>query len=161
MSRLLKKEYGALLPDLELVEYIPAGGRTYRNKASAGDYGRFLLALWRGELPGSDEIRRLMSLPKRDRLRTGAREVPLDTGDVSKTGSTRHLCGDMGVLLARTADGREYPYALVGLIEKRAPARNYIRWLHARGDVIREISGLVYNGIGERHWFTRSQLAAR
>lgn len=160
VGRLLRAAYPALAPDLDLVEYIPPGGRTYRNRASASDYSRFLLAMWRGELPYSDEIKRLMALPKRDRLYTGARDVPDDTGVLSKTGSTRHLCGDMGVLLARTEDGREYPYALVGLIEKKAPARHYLRWLRARGDVIREISGLVYQGIGERHGFARA-LAAR
>lgn len=161
VEKLLQKAYPALAPDLDLVEYIPRGGRTYRNRASARDYSRFLLAMWRGELPFSDEIKRLMALPKRDRLYTGARDVPDDTGVLSKTGSTRHLCGDMGVLLARTEDGREYPYAVVGLIEKKAPARHYISWLRARGDVIREISGLVYQGIGARHGFARTQIAAR
>lgn len=161
VEALLRKEYAGVVRDLDLVEYIPAGGRTYRNKASARDYSRFLLALWKGELPYSEEIKRLMALPKRDRLHTGAREVPVDTGVYSKTGSTRHLCGDMGVLLAKSADGREFPYAVVGLIEKRAPARNYIRWLRSRGDIIREISSLVYMDIGERHGFARTQLAAR
>lgn len=161
VAKLLRQAYPNMAPDLDLVEYIPAGGRTYRNRASARDYSRYLLAMWRGELPYSDELKRLMALPKRDRLFTGARDVPGDTGVLSKTGSTRHLCGDMGVLLARTEDGREYPYAVVGLIEKKAPARHYLSWLHARGDVIREISGLVYKGIGERHGFVRNQLAAR
>ncbi|TBR18347.1 serine hydrolase [bacterium] len=161
VAKLLRTAYPGLAPDLDLVEYIPPGGRTYRNRASARDYSRYLLAMWRGELPYSEELKRLMALPKRDRLYTGARDVPGDTGVLSKTGSTRHLCGDMGVMLARTEDGREYPYAVVGLIEKKAPARHYLSWLHSRGDVIREISGLVYKGIGERHGFSRTQLAAR
>lgn len=161
VARLLRQNYGPLFADLELVEFIPAGGRTYRNRASARDYSRFLLSLWKGELPYSEEIKRLMGLPKRDRLHTGAREVPEDVQVLSKTGSTRHLCGDMGVLRATAADGREYPYAVVGLIEKRAPARNYIHWLRARGDIIREISGMVYQDMGARHGFSRTQLAAR
>ncbi|MBI3299673.1 MAG: serine hydrolase [Elusimicrobia bacterium] len=161
VARILRRNYGQLFGDLELVEYIPAGGRTYKNRASARDYSRYLLSLWKGTLPYSKEIKRLMALPKRDRLHTGARDVPDDVGIHSKTGSTRHLCGDMGVLRAKAADGREYPYALVGIIEKRAPARNYMRWLHARGDVIREISSMVYRRIGERHGFLPSGIAAR
>ncbi|MDE2291736.1 MAG: serine hydrolase, partial [Elusimicrobia bacterium] len=160
VQRLLKHTYPSMLKDLQIVEYIPRSGRTYRNKASARDYSRFLLALWRDALPGSKEIKRLMGLPKRDRIYSGT-DLPEDTGVMSKTGSTRHLCGDMGVLEARTADGREYPYAIVGLIEKRAPARHYIPWLRSRGNVIRDISGLVYRSIGQLHGFAPGELAAR
>jgi beta-lactamase class A len=156
VQKLLRKSYPELLPGLELVEYIPADGRTYRNKASAQDYSRFLLALWKEELPGAAEIKRLMALPKRDRLSTG---VPLPEGTevYSKTGSTSHLCGDMGVLLAKGPDGRQYPYTVIGLIEKQHRARNYLRWLRARGNVIREISGLAYRVIGKMHGFAAAQ----
>jgi beta-lactamase class A len=156
VQTLLRKNYPDLLPGLELVEYIPADGRSYRNKASAQDYSRFLLALWKDELPGSVEIKRLMALPKRDRLSTGV-ALPEGTGVFSKTGSTSHLCGDMGVLLAKGADGRQYPYTVIGLIEKKHAARNYLRWLRARGNVIREISGLAYRSIGKMHGFVAAQ----
>ena len=152
LQALLRKNYGSLLANVDIVEYIPRGGRTYRNKASAGDYSRFLLALWRDELPGAAEIKRLMALPKRDRLRTGT-DLPQDTEDFSKTGSTSHLCGDMGVLLAKAPDGRQYAYALIGIIEKRHAARHYFRWLHQRGDIIREMSGMVYHIIAGLHGF--------
>ncbi|MCX5797215.1 MAG: serine hydrolase, partial [Elusimicrobia bacterium] len=152
VQSLLRRNYGSLLANVEIVEYIPRGGRTYRNRASAGDYSRFLLALWREELPGAVEIKRLMALPKRDRLRTGA-DLPQDTEDFSKTGSTSHLCGDMGVLLAKAPDGREYAYALIGIIEKRHAARHYFRWLHSRGDIIREMSGVFYRVIASMHGF--------
>jgi len=152
VQALLRHNYGALLANVEIVEYIPRGGRTYRNKASVSDYSRFLLALWRDELPGSGEIKRLMALPKRDRLRTGT-DLPADTEDFSKTGSTSHLCGDIGVLSAKGPDGRQYAYALIGIIEKRHAARHYFRWLHSRGDIIREMSGMVYRVIANLHGF--------
>ncbi|MDD5657324.1 MAG: serine hydrolase [Elusimicrobia bacterium] len=151
VQKLLRANYGSLLAGVEIVEYIPRGGRTYRNRASARDYSRFLLALWRDQLPGSAEIKRLMALPKRDRLRSDA--LPDDTEVFSKTGSTSHLCGDMGVLLAKGADGRQYAYTLIGIIEKKSPARHYRRWLRSRGNVIREVSGLVYRLIGSVHGF--------
>jgi len=156
VQALLRRHYGSLLSDVAVVEYIGRGGRTYRNKASAQDYSRFLLALWKNELPGSVEIRRLMALPKRDRLLTGAR-LPEGTEVFSKTGSTSRLCGDMGVLLAKGPDGRQYAYTLIGIIEKQHPARHYLRWLKARGNVIREMSGLVYRVIGQMHGFSSAQ----
>ncbi len=153
VQALLRKNYGALLANVDIVEYIPQGGRTYRNKASVSDYSRFLLALWREELPGAAEIKRLMALPKRDRLLTGT-DLPQDTEVFSKTGSTSHICGDMGVLLAKGPDGRQYAYALIGIIEKRHAARHYFRWLRSRGDIIREMSGMVYHVIADMHGFT-------
>jgi len=159
VKKLLRKNYPDLLTDLELVEYIPSNGRTYRNKASAQDYSRFLLALWKDELPGSAEIKRLMALPKRDRISTGV-PLPEDTKVYSKTGSTSHLCGDMGVLLAKGPDGQQYAYTVIGLIEKQNRARHYLRWLRSRGDVIREISGLVYRIIGKIHGFSAPRQVA-
>jgi hypothetical protein len=159
VKKALRENYPDLLTDLELVEYIPSGGRTYRNKASAQDYSRFLLALWKDELPGAAEIKRLMGLPKRDRLSTG---VPLPEGTevYSKTGSTGHLCGDMGVLLAKGPDGKQYAYSVIGLIEKQRRARHYMRWLRSRGNVIREISGMVSRMLGKVHGFASAQKTA-
>ena len=152
VQSLLKGRYGNILQDVEIVEFIPRGGRTFRNKASARDYSRFLLALWKNELPGAAEIKRMMALPKRDRLRSGVR-LGEDTEVYSKTGSTSRLCGDMGVLSAKGRDGRQYAYTVIGIIEKRRSARHYFRWLRSRGNVIREISGLVYNLLGQMDGF--------
>ncbi len=63
----------------------------------------------------------------------------------------------MGVLEAKGPDGREYAYTVIGLIEKKRPARDYFRWLRARGDVIREVSGLVFQGIGSLHGFASAR----
>ncbi len=152
VQRLLRDRFGSLLPGVKIREYIPRSGRTYRNKATARDYSRFLLALWRDDLPGSDEIKRLMALPKKDRLRTGV-PLPRDIEVYDKTGSTSHLCGDIGVLTAKGPDGKQYAYTLVGIIEKRRAARHYFRWLRSRGNVIRDISYLVYHGVGAMHGF--------
>jgi beta-lactamase class A len=156
VERLLHEKFGAVLTGVEIKEYIPGSGRTYRNKASARDYSRFLLALWRDELPGSKEIKRLMGLPKRDRLRTGV-PLPRDVEVYGKTGSTGRLCGDIGVITAKGPDGREYAYTLVGIIEKQRPARNYLSWLHSRGDVIRYVSYMVFHRIGALHGFASAQ----
>ncbi|MDD5305246.1 MAG: serine hydrolase [Elusimicrobia bacterium] len=151
VQRRLKKSHGAVLNGLSLVEYIPRNGRTYRNKAAVHDYTRFLHELWADALPASAEIKRVMQLPKRNRLMSGAKGVPGDTLLYDKTGSTSRLCGDMGILVARGKDGRNYPYILVGVIEKSGAARHYMNWIHRRGDLIRQVSNMAYKAIAVRY----------
>lgn len=150
VQKLLKREYGPLFTRTEIVEYIPANGRTYRNRASLHDYLQFLTALWQGQLPRAKEIRRLMALPGRDRLYHGT-IVPQGTLVYNKTGTTAHLCGDMGILAPRGKDGRRYPYAIIGVIEKASRPRNYGQWKMARGNVIRQVSNLVYKEMQARY----------
>lgn len=151
VQKILARHYPAIFEETRIVEYIPASGRTYRNKASVNDYSRFLSALWKEELPGSREIKRLMMLPGPDRLFTGVSELPDGTTVYNKTGSTSRLCGDMGILVVEGEDGRSYPYTLVGVIEKKRSASNYTSWIRSRADVIRDVSDIVYRGISEHH----------
>jgi beta-lactamase class A len=151
VERLLKQRYPAIFQDIQLVEYIPAGGKTYRNKASVHDYSRFLYALWKGEIAGAQEIKRLMALPGRDRIYTGVRGVPRSTKVYNKTGSTARLCADMGILSVQGADGRRYPYTLIGIIEKEQNATDYTAWIRSRGDIIRNVSSIVYQSIAQNH----------
>lgn len=151
VQRLLTRHYGHIFREVHVVEYIPRGGRTYRNKASAGDYTRFLEALWKNQLPHSVEIKRLMALPNPDRLHARVGKIPAGTTIYDKTGSTKHLCGNMGILQVSLADGRDYAYSLVAVIEKRRPARNYSRWIRSRGDLIREVSDIVHREMRARH----------
>lgn len=159
-ERLLRRSYGGLLRDLRLVEYIPISGRTYRNRASAHDYSRFLYAAWTNELPNSAELRRLMHLPNRDRLYSGTSALPADAEIYDKTGSTSRLCGDMGVIAVKGPGGRMYPYIVVGLVEKKRPARRYFDWIYSRGDVIREISDLAYGVVARLHKLDQPELSA-
>ncbi|MDX9896699.1 MAG: serine hydrolase [Desulfofustis sp.] len=150
VNRILKNEYGTIFRQTSIVEYIPPGGRTYLNSASPSDYVRFLQQLWRDNLPYSKEIRRLMSLPKRDRLYHGT-PIPRGTLVYGKTGSTAHLCGDMGILVLRGTNGKSYPYALVGVIERATRAKDYGNWMLTRGNVIRKVSTLVYQTLKTRY----------
>ena len=150
-QRILTRNYPRIFRNTHVVEYIPAGGRTYRNKASVRDYSRFLYALWMDQIPGATEIKRLMALPGSDRLYTGARAVPKGTRVYNKTGSTARLCGDMGILVVKDRQGREYAYTLIGIIEKQRRASHYGFWIRERGNVIRSVSNLVYEGISGYH----------
>ena len=151
VQKSLKAKYPEMLQGLSLVEFIPKIGLTFKNKASVHDYTRFLHDLWADKLPSSAEIKRVMQLPKRNRLLQRAKEVPNDTALYDKTGSTSRLCGDMGILVAHGKDGRDYPYILVGVIQKGGQARHYMSWIHRRGDLIREVSNMAYMAIAARY----------
>ena len=151
VQRILKQQYPGIFQETHLVEYIPADGRTYRNKASVHDYSRFLYAIWKDEIAGAAEIKRLMALPGSDRIFTGVPEVPKSTRVYNKTGSTAHVCGDMGILSVKGTDGKRYPYTIIGIIEKQQGAENYTTWIRSRSDVIRNVSAIVYKGIAANH----------
>lgn len=148
---LLKRHYPSLCRQIGLVEYIPSNGRTYRNLGSAADYARFLDALWKRQLPNSNEILRIMALPGIDRLYHDAKRVPRGTRVYNKTGSTAMCCGDMGILVARGRNGESYPYLLIGIIESGSRSTSYGSWISRRADVIREVSNLTYLDMKKRY----------
>jgi len=151
VERVLKRNYPRIFKATSVVEYIPANGRSYRNQASVHDYSRFLYAIWKSEITGSREIKRLMSLPGSDRIYTGTRKIPKDTRVYNKTGSTARVCGDMGILSVRGPNGKRYPYTVIGIIEKQQRSENYTAWIRSRSDVIRNVSSIVYQGIARQH----------
>ena len=112
---------------------------------------RFSRALWRNELAHSAEIRRLMALPGRDRLTTGAPAIPASTQVMNKTGTTSHLCGDFGILVPRNTRGQQVPYVIVGIIEKRRRANSFSSWAASRGSVIRGVSNLAYTVLKDQY----------
>jgi len=169
IDRLLNDHYRPILQTIRITDYIPltsrekararkmglkgvpSGSSYYQNFASALDYSRFLFSLWRDELPYAGELRRIMALPNRDRVYHGAKKVPKGTLVYDKTGTTARLCGDMAILSAKGEDGVRYVYTLIGIIEKDRRASDYISWKNDRGDVIREVSNIVYSYQKQRY----------
>ena len=151
VQEILQTNYSMLFTGTSIKEYIPRRGRTYINKASALDYGRFLYAMWHGQLPYSRELRRLMALPNSDRVCHRARKVPKGTLVYDKTGSTSRLIGNMAILVARGKNGKKYPYTLICVIQRRTAAPNYTAWSRKAGDIIREVSNKVYTVMKKRH----------
>jgi beta-lactamase class A len=151
VDRILKAEYPGIFRQTKIVEYIPLGGRTYMNKASAYDYNRFLHAVWTDRVPHAREIRRLMALPNSDRIYDGVPNIPTGTLVYHKTGTTARLCGDFGLLVPKDREGKRYPYTLVAIIEKGRRTSNLSRWIGTRSRVIRKVSSLVYDDIKTRH----------
>jgi beta-lactamase class A len=149
-EQILRQEYGAIFKNTVIREYIPAGGRTYKNSALPEDYIRFLRALWNKQLPYDKELKRVMALPGRDRIYYGT-PIPQGTLVYNKTGTTAYVCGDMGILAPKTEQGKRHPYAIVGIIERSSRPADYSRWMLTRGNVIREVSTLVYEEIKKQH----------
>ena len=148
---ILKRNAPSIFKQTRIVEKIPASGRTFRNLASAGDYTRFLVSLWHNRLPYSGELKKLMGLPNRDRITHGVDAMPSSVRVYDKTGSTSRLCGDMGIIEARTLWGRRIPYVFVGIIERPDSASNYGSWITRRSNAIRAVSNLVYLDMKERY----------
>ena len=148
-ERILRNNYSNILRKTQIVEYIPPGGKTYRNKVIPSDYARFLAALWDMKLPYSKELRRVMALPGHNRIYQGT-TIPKGTLVYNKTGSTARLCGDMGILVPPPKSGAP-AYAMVGVIERGDSANDYSSWIRRRGNIIRQVSSLVYKEIQETH----------
>jgi beta-lactamase class A len=151
IERVLKEWAPGVFQQTRIVEYIPANGRTYRNQASAHDYSRFLYALWNDQLPYAHELRTLMALPNRDRITTGVSTIPAHVKVYDKTGSTSRLCGNMGIVEGHSRYGKRCAYTFVGIIERTSRTTAYYKWIKDRGNVMREVSDLVYAYMKDRH----------
>ncbi len=151
VQEIISESYGRVFPDTRIVEKIPAGGKAYGNVASAHDYSRFLYGLWRREMPRSEEMLRLMGLPNRDRIYVGVPNIPSGTLVFDKTGTTARFNGDAGIIYAQDKRGRRHAYTIVGMISKASRAKHYGSWGPARSNVIREISGIVYDHMKRKH----------
>ncbi|GAB6908572.1 Beta-lactamase class A [Desulfosarcina cetonica] len=151
VEQVLKRHAGSIFQQTRIVEFIPKNGRSYRNKASAHDYSRFLYAMVKYRLPYADQIQYYMGLPNRDRIQDGAVDVPSSAKLLHKTGSTAHLCGDMGVIVAEGRKGGNYPYTFIGIIQKDRRASHYGTWKRDRSNVIREVSNIVYTFMSKRY----------
>lgn len=149
-NALINQEYGRLFRQVRIREYIPPGGKTYKNSALPQDYVQYLKALWNKQLPYSQEMLRVMSMPGRDRIFWGT-DVPPGTLVYNKTGTTSHLCGDMGILVTKTKNGGRVPYAIVGIVERASVAKDYKQWMAHGGGVIRDFSSLVYGEMKRKY----------
>lgn len=151
VERVLKAHAPGIFRETSIVEYIPAGGRTYLNLASARDYSRFLYALWHSRLPYSQELRELMALPKHNRITRRVSSIPSSVRVYDKSGSTAMLCGNMGVIESQDVRGRSIPYTFIGIIERESRTQSYTSWITARANAIRSVSSLVYLHLKNQH----------
>lgn len=144
VQEILEKYYGTILTETKIVEYIPVDGKTYLNKASLTDYGRFLYALWNNILPYSNEILRVMALENDDMLLRRVEGMPQDVLVYDKTGSTSYVIGNMGILVPQDEEGKTFPYIIACVIQRHVLAPNYTIWYRTTRPIIRVMSGIIY-----------------
>lgn len=148
VNELLHDNYPDIFQHTDIVEYIPEGGLTYKNRASASDYNRFLIALWERTVPYADEIKYFMGLSSPDR---SGDILPITTV-YHKSGTTARMCGDMAILETKTEDGL-CAYTFIGIIERDDSVKSYMRWKRIKVDVIRDVSTMVYNAMKQKYKF--------
>lgn len=144
VQAVLRKNAPNIFRDISIVENIPSGGKTYRNKASAADYSRFSYALWHEQMPGARLLKELMGIKNHDRISVNTQYIPDSLMVYDKTGSTSRLCGNFGIIAYRNRYGQLRPYCFTGIIEKSQSAQNYTRWITDRSARMREISDITY-----------------
>jgi len=133
-----------------IVEYIPAGGRTYKNLTSTHDLNVFMSLLWQGRLPGSNEMLDILALKNNDRF-VSRTKIPQSAQVYDKTGSVFGLCGDSGIVKYRDPrTGKTMSYAISMMIEdetktnRRSRNMSYGAWIGFRGYVMRRVSESVF-----------------
>lgn len=147
---------------LKLVEYIPAGGRTYLNKTSAQDLDRLFDRLWNQEILGpkftakqNKEASKKMlfylglssSSKARDRLKDGTCFASDRSTKIwDKTGYVRGLNGDVGIIEIKTPQGRR-PYSVISIIDRpnyKSIRGNSDRWARKQSRHHRRFSEMTY-----------------
>lgn len=149
VQRILKANY-PYFQQTRIVEYIPAGGRTYRNQTSAHDLNRFYVQLWYGNLPFSEKMKYYLKLPNGDYIYKKTR-IPTSVKVYNKTGTVYGLVADSGILVCRDARGRARPYVFTGMIQDRTKTNRRNRyqpfgtWVRRRANILRRVSEKAYD----------------
>ena len=156
VQRILKWNY-PYFNQTRIVEYIPAGGRTYRNMTSARDLNKFYNQLWLGNLPYSNKMKYYLGLPNGDRMHDKTC-IPSNVRVYHKTGTVYGLVADSGILAIIGPQGKQRAYIFTGIIEDQTKTSNRNRseafwsWVRRRSDTLRRVSEAVYEYIYEVHY---------
>ena len=153
----LLKRYYPYFEHTRIVEYIPVGGRTYRNITSAHDMNRFYYQLWIENLPYSSKMKYYLGLPKRDRIHDSTC-IPGNVRVYNKTGTVYGLVGDSGVMVFIDPRGKRRAYIFTGLIEdktktnRRNRSQPFSSWVSRRSNILRRVSEGSYEYIYKVHY---------
>ena len=156
VDRILRWNY-PYFKQTRIVEYIPAGGRTYRNTTSAHELNKFYNQLWLGNLPYSHKMKYYLGLPNGDRMHDKTC-IPSNVRVYHKTGTVYGLVADSGILAIIDSQGKQRVYIFTGIIEdqtktnKRNRSEKFWAWVGRRSDTLRRVSEAVYEYIYEVHY---------
>ena len=156
VNRILKTNY-PYFKQTKIVEYIPRGGRTYKNMTSARDLGTFFLRLWHDRLPHSEKMKWYFKLKNGDYIFKHT-YIPSSVTVYNKTGTVYGLVGDGGILTLRDPQGIQRHYIFVGLMEDRTKTnlrnrwQSFAKWRNQRTYILRRLSERAYKYIYENHY---------
>ena len=156
VNRILKVNY-PYFKQTHIVEYIPQGGRTYRNMTSASDLGTFFMRLWHEQLPHSEKMKWYFKLKNGDYIFKKT-YIPSSVAVYNKTGTVYGLVGDGGILVFRDPQGKSRPYVFIGLMEDRTKTnrknrwQSFTKWRNRRTYILRRLSERAYKYIYENHY---------
>ena len=156
VDRILKANY-PYFKQTRIVEYIPRGGRTYKNMTSARDLGTFFLRLWQGRLPHSAKMKWYFKLKNGDYIFKHT-YIPSSVTVYNKTGTVYGLVGDGGILVLRDPRGVPRPYVFIGLMEDKTKTnrrnrwQSFAAWKNRRAYILRRLSERAYKYIYENHY---------
>ena len=156
VDRILKTNY-PYFKQTRIVEYIPAGGRTYKNMTSARDLSTFFLRLWHGRLPHSAKMKWYFKLKNGDYIFKKT-YIPSSVTVYNKTGTVYGLVGDGGILTLRDPQGLQRHYIFIGLMEDRTKTnrrnrwQSFAKWRNQRTYILRRLSERAYKYIYENHY---------
>ena len=156
VDRILKRNY-PYFKQTRIVEYIPNGGRTYRNTTSAHELNKFYNQLWLENLPYSNKMKHYLGLPNGDRIHDKTC-IPSNVRVYHKTGTVYGLVADSGILAIIDSQGKQRVYIFTGMIEdktktnRRNRSERYRLWVQRRSDTLRRVSEAVYEYIYEVHY---------
>lgn len=149
INRLLRQHH---MKRSKLVELIPKGGRTYRNKTSAADLHRFLLLLKKRRLISRRSSKAMLQVMLRSMENRGKTLYLRDVYHIkaaTKTGYTRRTNGVAGIFWLPSK--KRAAYQLVAVIS-RPYKRRYRRWWKVRSSaIIQRLSEMTYRHFALGH----------
>jgi beta-lactamase class A len=142
------KKYG--FRDTYLVEPIPEGGRTYRNRTSAYDMSEFFRKVYSRTLVSPYYSQKMVDILLNNKVhRIETPTLKQDGVPVAdKTGYVRGTNGDCGIVFLRNIKHNASDYVVSIIIEN--PYRPQEGWGKQKTAVIRHLSNLIYSYFRQR-----------
>lgn len=147
--------------DTVVREYIPVDGRTYQNTTSAEDLTNLLRRLHQQRLVSKQADTEMLDLLSANHFPSRLRTPAMNGVKIAnKTGYVYGLNGDAGIVFRKEEvadrlgkkESKERPYAITVIIEDKSKPYSKQRgavWGKRRTAVIKKVSGMVWEGMGE------------
>ncbi|MFC1648531.1 serine hydrolase [Nanoarchaeota archaeon] len=154
VDSLLQEFYPNIFQDVHITDTIPTHwrvrGREYKNRDTGQDLTTFQQELWKGNIPGHEEILGHMRNAKYKRLLENTSIIPENDYSYEKTGSTLGALGTTGIVVMNNGV-QEHPYALTIIVERTRPVtqadrrgRNPKDWYDRTKQIVADLSDIVW-----------------